>query len=61
MLERERCKREALLADARIFEGRIRMREMKRKLGEGTGDEAILIARKEKKRRRDELQQGMPG
>lgn len=61
VLDRERCKREAILADARIFEGRIRMREMKRKLGEGAGDEAILIARKEKKRRRDELQQGMPG
>lgn len=55
VLEREKCKREAVLAEKRMFETRVQMRELKRKLGEGRGDEAILIPRREKKRRHDDV------
>jgi enhancer of polycomb-like protein len=51
VLERERCKRELAVAEGKIFEDRVRMRELKRKLGEGQGDEALLVPRREKKRK----------
>jgi enhancer of polycomb-like protein len=60
VLERERCKREVYLAEARIFESRVQMRELKRKLKESAGDESILVARREKRRRREDMS-GQPG
>lgn len=51
VLEREKCKRDAVLTDGTIFEDRVRMRAIKRKLGEAHGDEALLIPRREKKRK----------
>lgn len=63
VLDRERCKREAAATEARVFEHRSRMREIKRKLGENEGDEMLLISRREKRRKRDESlqQQQLPG
>lgn len=55
VLERERCKREAVLAESRIFEHRVLMRSLKRKLGESHGDESILVPRREKRRRREDI------
>ncbi|KAK9898295.1 hypothetical protein P389DRAFT_31800 [Cystobasidium minutum MCA 4210] len=51
VLEREKCKRDSIIADGKIFEERVRMRTIKRKLGEAHGDEALLIPRREKKRK----------
>ena len=56
VLERERCKRDSVASEARIFDNRMRMREAKRRLGENDGDDSLLIARREKKRRRDDFQ-----
>lgn len=51
VLEREKCKRESATVDGNILEERVRMRAIKRKLGEAHGDEALLIPRREKKRK----------
>lgn len=51
VLEREKCKRDSIITDGTIFEGRVRMRAIKRKLGEAHGDEALLIPRRERKRK----------
>ena len=57
VLNRERCKRDSQSTEAKIFDDRIRMRDIKRTLGETDGDEALLIARREKSRKRDEIPQ----
>ena len=54
VLERERCKRDAADTDMIVFEGRTRLRDLKRQLGENDGDEDLLVGRKERKRRRTE-------
>lgn len=51
VLERERLKREDFLAEQQVFEGRVQVRDLKRKLGEKDGDEDILIGRREKRRK----------
>ena len=55
VLERERIKREALLAERQIFEGRVQLRELKRRAGERDGDEELLIGKREKRRRPDDF------
>lgn len=52
--DRERLKLDSIETDRKIFEGRVELRELKRRLGENEGDEDILIGRKEKRRRKDE-------
>ena len=52
--ERERSKREQTDAETAIFEARVKLREAKRAAGENDGDDDILIAKKERKRRRIE-------
>lgn len=52
--DRERQKLEVLEIDKRIFEGRVEVRELKRRLGEAEGDEDLLIGKRDKKRRREE-------
>lgn len=51
VLEREKCKRDSVVTDGAVFEDRVRMRTIKRRLGEAHGDEALLIPRREKKRK----------
>ncbi|KAH9812715.1 enhancer of polycomb-like-domain-containing protein [Melampsora americana] len=53
VLSRERVKREVVELEKAIFEGRCMVREMKRTLREPTGDENLLIDKKEKKRKRE--------
>ncbi|KAM0747125.1 hypothetical protein T439DRAFT_106245 [Meredithblackwellia eburnea MCA 4105] len=57
--DRERLKLESFQAERRIFEARVEMRDLKRRLGEAEGDEDLLIGRREKKRKREEV--GPPG
>ncbi|KAL8287001.1 hypothetical protein RQP46_004007 [Phenoliferia psychrophenolica] len=59
--DRERLKLDSIETDRKIFEGRVELRELKRRLGENDGDEDILIGRKEKRRRKDEPVQGPNG
>ncbi|EGG01483.1 uncharacterized protein MELLADRAFT_79008 [Melampsora larici-populina 98AG31] len=53
VLSRERVKREVVELEKAIFEGRCMVREMKRTLREPTGDENLLVDKKEKKRKRE--------
>lgn len=57
MLDRERLKKENLTSDRAVFEGRVQLREAKRKCGEKAGDDELLITRKEKRRRPEDLPQ----
>lgn len=52
--DRERLKLEAIETERKIFEGRVEIRELKRRLGEADGDEDILIGRREKRRRKED-------
>jgi len=59
--DRERLKLEAVQLERRVFEGRVEMRELKRRVGEADGDEDLLIGRREKRKRREDVQQaGVP-
>jgi enhancer of polycomb-like protein len=51
VLERERTKRDPLITELYVFEGRVQVRELKRKLGEKDGDESLLIGKREKRRK----------
>ncbi|KAK4053156.1 Enhancer of polycomb-like protein 1 [Microbotryomycetes sp. JL201] len=51
---RERLKLESLRYERQVFEARVEMRELKRKLNEADGDEDLLVGRREKKRRKEE-------
>ena len=51
VLERERLKKEDLLAERQVFENRVQVRDLKRRLGERDGDEELLIGKREKRRR----------
>ncbi|KDE06922.1 hypothetical protein MVLG_02809 [Microbotryum lychnidis-dioicae p1A1 Lamole] len=53
--ERERLKLEAIELERKVFEVRVEARELKRRLGEGDGDEELLVGRRDKKRRKEEL------
>lgn len=53
VLSRERVKREVVELEKAIFEGRCMVRQMKRTLQEPTGDENLLVDKKEKKRKRE--------
>lgn len=62
VLDRERLKKDNLAADKAVFEGRVQTRDLKRKLGEKGGDEELLVTKKEKRRRPEELgQQALAG
>ena len=58
--ERERSKREQTDTETAIFEARVKLREAKRAAGENEGDDDVLIAKKERKRRRLEDLQPIP-
>jgi hypothetical protein len=51
-------KLDALDLERELFNGRVEMRELKRRLNEPDGDEELLISRREKKRKRDDQSTG---
>jgi hypothetical protein len=57
--DREKLKLEQLSMERSIFEKRVEMREIKRRLGENDGDEDLLVGRKEKRRKRDDASGGV--
>ncbi|GAA5872544.1 hypothetical protein JCM8547_006940 [Rhodosporidiobolus lusitaniae] len=56
--ERERIKLDALDLERKVFDERVAMRELKRRLNEPEGDEELLISRREKKRKREDPANG---
>lgn len=52
--DRERLKLETVQLEKKIFEGRVALRDLKRRTGEAEGDEDLLIGRREKKKKRDD-------
>lgn len=54
-LDRERLKRDNVAQDKAVFEGRVQLRDLKRKAGEKAGDDDLLITRKEKRRKPEEM------
>ncbi|KAK4058596.1 Enhancer of polycomb-like protein 1 [Microbotryomycetes sp. JL221] len=54
--DRERLKLDSIQMERKIFESRVEMRELKRRLNEADGDEDLLIGRREKKRRKEDVQ-----
>ncbi|KAM0792558.1 hypothetical protein ACM66B_005223 [Microbotryomycetes sp. NB124-2] len=59
--DRERLKLESLRHERQVFEARVEMRELKRKLNEADGDEDLLVGRREKKRRKDDVSSTVSG
>ena len=48
--QREKLLLESITLDRKIFDGQVEVREMKRKLGEDVGDEALLIIPERKRK-----------